>query len=53
VSTEACFSCLGLVTSARAINKTIGAYYGTNLTCATLGAHENVPAPVYVRMGPG
>jgi hypothetical protein len=51
VSTEACFTWFSLVTAARANNKPVGAYYQTQLTCATLGTYENAPAPMYLRMG--
>ena len=49
VSTEACFSWFGLISSAKVHNKSVGIYYVTDTTCTT-AVYGNAPAPLYVRM---
>ena len=49
VSTEACFSWYGLISSAKIHNKSVGIYYVTDTTCTT-AVYGSAPAPLYVRM---
>jgi hypothetical protein len=50
VSTEACYTWVGTVTTAKVNNKTVGAYYVGSYDCTTLATYESAPAPLYFRM---
>ena len=49
VSTEACFSWYGLISTAKVHNKSVGVYYVNDTSCPTT-VYGNVPGPLYVRM---
>jgi hypothetical protein len=50
VSVEACMTWYSTIAAAKIHNKTIGIYYGTNLTCASLPTYGSSIAPSYVRI---
>ena len=50
VATETCYTWVGMTTTARTNNKTVGVYYVGVSDCTTLPTYGSAPAPYYYRM---